>query len=201
MRFTDAVGWAYGVLDGEGEGVGEGKGDGGRRGEGEEGGDEVSVVVEYNEGGLDVWVLDEAWVVKPRGHIMFPDLGVEAIIDSSAADTYFLTVQRRLEGFLRKFVGKEDEDGDGKGVVMGLKAVVLAGDASEKGMRGMKAVVEKVLREMGYVDADGKGLVRDEIEGLYVGAVGAAKRGRDMLMFPGRFKGRESGSEREHGEL
>ena len=181
FKFMDAVGVAYDLLAG------------GKREEGGDGngsGLSVSVLVEYNEAGLEVWVMDDAWVLKPRGHIMFPELGVEAIVDE-AADTYFLTVQRRLEGSLRKHLVKED------GAVVRLKGLVLTGDASEKGMQGMKRVLEQVLTDLGYVDV--KGLVRDEIEGLYVGAVGAAKRGRDMVMFPERFKRRES--ERGHEEL
>ena len=180
LKFTDAVGVAYDFLR---DGKREESGDGDRL-------SSVSVLVEYNEGGLEVWVMDDAWVVKPRGHIMFPELGVEAIVDE-AADTYSLTVQRRLEGSLRKHLVKED------GAVVRLKGLVLTGDASEKGMQGMKGVVEQVLTDLGYVDV--KDLMRDEIEGLYVGAVGAAKRGRDMVMFPERFKGPES--EREHEEL
>ncbi len=181
LKFTDAVGVAYDLL---------------ARGNGEEGGDgngnglSVSVLVEYNEGGLEVWVMDDAWVLKPKGHVMFPELGVEAIVDE-AADTYFLTVQRRLEASLRKHLVKED------GTVLGLRGLVLAGDASEKGMQGMKGVLEQIFTDLGYVDV--KGLVRDEVEGLYVGAVGAARRGRDMVMFPERFKGRES--EGGHEEL
>ena len=153
----------------------------------EKGGDmdglSVSVLVEYNEGGLEVWVMDDAWVLIPRGHIIFPELGVEAIVDE-AADTYFLTVRRRLEGSLRKHLVNED------GAVMGLRGLVLAGDASEKGMQGMKGVLEQVLTDLGYGDVTG--LVRDEVEGLHVGAVGATKRGRDMVMFPEKFKDRES---------
>ena len=165
-------------------------GDGGREKGGDRDGLSVSVLVEYNEGGLEVWVMDEAWVLKPRGHIIFPELGVEAIVDE-AADTYFLTVQRRLEGSLRKYLVTED------GAVVELRGLVLAGDASEKGMQGMRRVLEQVLTDLGYVDV--KGLVRDEVEGLYVGAVGAAKRGRDMVMFPEKFQGRES--EGGHEEL
>ena len=169
-------------------------GDGGREkggdGNGNGNGLSVSVLVDYNESGLEMWVIDDAWVLKPKGHVMFPELGVEAIVDE-AADTYFLTVQRRLEGSLRKFLVRED------GAVVELRGLVLAGDASEKGMQGMKGVLVQVLTELGY--GDGKGLMRDQVEGLYVGAVGAAKRGRDMAMFPERFKGRES--ERGHEEL
>ena len=182
LKFTDAVGVAYDFLgDGKREKGGDGNGNGLSS---------VSVLVEYNEGGLEVWVMDDAWVLTSKGHIMFPELGVEAIVDE-AADTYFLTVQRRLEASLRKHLVKED------GAVVRLRGLVLTGDASEKGMQGMKGVVEQVLTDLGYVDV--KDLMRDEIEGLYVGAVGAAKRGRDMVMFPERFNGRES--EREHEEL
>lgn len=179
LKFTDAVGVAYGFLAGS-------------KSKGEE--SSSVLLVEYNESGLEVWIMndDEAWVVKPRGHIMFPELGVEAIVDE-AAETYFLTVQRRLEARLRKFLGKEDDGA----VVGGLGGVVLVGDASVKGMRGMKGVVEKVLADLGYGDV--KGLVRDEVEGLYVGAVGAARRGREMGMFPERFEGRGRG--RGHEEL
>ncbi len=150
----------------------------------------ITVLVDYNESGLEVWVMDDAWILKPKGHVMFPELGVEAIVDE-AADMYFLTVQRRLEGSLRKYLVEED------GAVVRLRGLVLTGDASEKGMQGMRGVLEQVLMDLGYVD--GKELVRDEVEGLYVGAVGAAKRGRDMRMFPERFKSRES--ERGHEEL
>ena len=183
------MGRAYDFLEGGrdgGEGARAKEQDGGKA---DEGG--VTVMVEYNESGLDVWVMDESWVMKPKGHMTFPELGVEAIIDE-AAETYFLTVQRRLETTFRKHLVKEDGS-----VVEGLKGVLLVGDASEKRMAGMKGVLEEVLGGLGYEDlnGNGKGLARDEVEGLYVGSVGAARRGWEMV------GGREGGRGRGHEEL
>ena len=178
------MGRAYDFLEGGrdgGEGARAKEQDGGKA---DEGG--VTVMVEYNESGLDVWVMDDAWVMKPKGHVVFPELGVEAILDE-AAETYFLTVQRRLEANLRKFL----VEGDGSVVV--LRSVVLVGDASEKGMVGMKGVLEGVLEGLGYADV--KGMVRDDVEGLYVGAVGAARRGWEIVVGRERGEGRGRGHE------
>ena len=100
MGFTEAVGWAYGVLVG-----GESNGRGGEV-DGDGDGKGVSVVVEYNESELDIWIMNDAWVPQPKGHMIFPELGVEAIPSPSADDTstYLLTVQRRLDSTLRKFL-------------------------------------------------------------------------------------------------
>ena len=196
VGFTEAVGWGYEFL-GDGDGEGDGKREEEQQDEGGNDGDGLSVMIEYNEGGLEVWVVNhETWLPTPDGHITFPDLGAHASLDSpAAADRYFLTVQQRLEGSLRKLLIEEED-----GVVVGrLKAVVLSGDASEEGMRGMKRVVESVLEELGF--GGGDGLVRDEIEGMYVGAVGAARRGREILMLRDGFEGREREGERGHGEL
>ena len=75
--------------------------------------------------------------------------------------------------------------------------MVLVGDAGEKAMGEMRVVVEQVLAGLGYGDVRGEGVVRDEIEGGFVGSVGAAKRGREMVVE--RERGRERG--RGHGEL
>lgn len=194
VGWAEAVGWGYGFLEG-----GDGDGEGGRKkGEEEdEGGKGLSILIDYNESGLELWIMDEAWVPQSNGHIIYPELGAHAIIDSAAAaDTYFLTVQQQLSATLRTFFVEEDDgggDGDGAKVVMRLKAVVLSGDASEEGMKGMKGVVGKVLESLGYGDGGGKGMVRvrDEIEGMYVGAVGAARRGREVVMERERERGHE----------
>ena len=71
-------------------------------------------------------------------------------------------------------------------MVGGLRGVVLVGDASGKAMGEMKVVLERVLAGLGYGDVRGEGVVRDEVEGLFVGAVGAARRGREMVVERGR---------------
>ena len=170
LKHTDAVGLAYSLDVPEALG-------------------RISILVDYNEGSLELWIVNNGMVGKPKGHIIFPELGVLAIVDE-AVDTYFLTVQRRIENSLRKHL----VDGDGKPV--GLRAVVLAGDASERGMDGMKDVLVMVLEGLGYEGA--LGLVKDSVDTLYVGAVGAAMRGKDMVREPERFARKASGG---HGEL
>ena len=123
-------------------------------------------------------------VGKPIGHIIFPELGVLAIVDE-AADTYFLSVQRRIENSVRKHLV------DGHGKPVGLRAVVLAGDASEKGMDGMKDALVMVLRDLGYEGA--LGLVKDSVDTLYVGVVGAAMRDKDTVRELERFARKASG--------
>ena len=129
LKHTDAVGLAYSLDVPEALG-------------------RISLLVDYNEGSLELWIVNNGMVGKAKGHVIFPELGVLAIVDE-AADTYFLTVQRRIENSLRKYL----VDGDGK--LVGLRAVVLAGDASEKGMDGMKDVLVMVLGDLGNEGALG----------------------------------------------
>ena len=80
---------------------------------------------------------------------------------------------------------------DGHGKPVGLRAVVLAGDASEKGMDGMKDALVMVLRDLGYEGA--LGLVKDSVDTLYVGVVGAAMRDKDTVRELERFARKASG--------
>ena len=149
----------------------------------------LSLLVDYNEGSLELWIVNGRVAGKAKGHVIFPELGVQAIEDETA-DAYFLTVQRRVETSLRKhLVNKE-------GRVMPLRAVVLAGDASEKGMQGMKSALVEALGNLQYEGV--LGLMKDSVDTLYVAAVGAAMRGREMMQHPERFKGKQNSG---HGEL
>ena len=107
------MGWGYGFQNG-GESNGRG-GDGDGDGDGDGEGATVIVIIEYNESGLEIWIMNHStWLPKPPSPLTFPSLGVEATPSSSADDTstYLLTVQRRLEARLREFLVRE-EDGDG----------------------------------------------------------------------------------------
>ena len=149
----------------------------------------LSVLVDYNEGSLELWILNGRVNGKAKGHVIFPELGVQAIEDETA-DAYFLTIQRRVETSLRKHLV------DKEGKIMPLRAVVLAGDASEKGMQGMKSALVEALGNLKYEGA--LGLVKDSVDTLYVAAVGAAMKGRDVVQHPERFEGKQNAG---HGEL
>ncbi|KAL2040546.1 hypothetical protein N7G274_006525 [Stereocaulon virgatum] len=149
----------------------------------------LSVLVDYNEGSLDLWIVNSRVKGKAKGHVKFPELGVQAM-ESETADAYFLIVQGCVETSLRKHL----VDKDGK--KMPLRAVVLAGDASEKGTQGMKSALVEAIGNLRYEGA--LGLVKDSIDTLYVAAVGGAMRERDMVQYAERSKKKQSAG---HGEL
>ena len=79
-----------------------------------------------------------------------------------------------------------------------FRALVLAGDANANPLEGLKKVLVEVLVDLKYGEREVKELVREEVDPLYVAAVGAAMKGRDMVKFPGRFLEQTRG---DHGEL
>ena len=150
-----------------------------------------------------------------KAHARFMDLG-EGMIESRRSNTWFgwirgtqhklasnttlqhyEPIEKRLANFLEE---QRHAPVEGYNNVDDLRAVILSGDASAPGFDALKIAVAAAL-------GDRKDKLRDAIEPLYVGAVGAGERGRYQLLTPGFFDdhlctvGVDHPSVPEHDEL
>ncbi len=141
------------------------------------------VLVSYNEASLSVQIANKGTIYASA---TFSELG-EAFVTRGSTENYFDTVTQAIQGWLAatsKTIPENDEYQESA-----IKALVLSGDASEAGFKDLK----KVLSEI-FAGAE----LKDGIEPVYVAAVGAARRGWQMVDNPIKYKlDRVQG----HGEL
>lgn len=141
------------------------------------------VLVNYNEVALSLQMANRGTIYASTTH---SELGSTSVTRGTT-EHYLDTVKKAIQGWLAatsKTIPESDEYQESA-----IKAVVLSGDASEAGFKDLK----KVLSEI-FAGAE----LKDGIEPIYVAAVGAARRGWQMVDNPIKYK--LDGVQR-HGEL
>jgi len=190
LRITDAARVAYGLGAWRGGGVVAGHEDG-RVGE-----RSGWLVVDYNDAFMGIRGTGSDATLNV-GEGVFPDLGEGQgdweMVRGKLAD--------RLSVYLRDGESGAEEAGKGDTSLKrkDVKAVIFAGDASSGAFAALKMALQGLLPHLGR---DGEGWLLSGIEPLYVGAVGAARRGRDMVDQQKRYKVKVGSTPVEdHGEL
>lgn len=101
-------------------------------------------------------------------------MGTQHISSSDAAFSHYTHIEKKLASFLEE----QQRASEGSDPLDWLRAITLSGDASPSSFRSLKVAVSAAL-------GSHRSKIRDDIEPLYVGAVGAGNRGRHQLLTPG----------------
>lgn len=143
----------------------------------------VSLIIDYNYAFMGIGVVGMRSDATLRvGGGVYPELG------EGQGD--WATVREKLAEELSVHLGDSEGSGDeaGEGDTRlrreDVRAVVFAGDASSAAFASLKTALQDIIPHL-YDDGDGR--LQIGIEPFYVGAVGAAKRGRDMIDRPEKY--------------
>jgi len=147
-----------------------------------------AVLVKYNEAALTMQLAKKGTVYADT---TLSELG-EATVTRGSTKHYLDTVKQAIHSWLAaapkgipEDVGYAESD---------IASVVFSGDASPAGFEVLKKASGEVFSWAGYRE----GWMKDKIDPLYVAAVGAARRGWEMVDNPIKYKLQGAGT---HGEL
>lgn len=150
--------------------------------------------VDYHTGYLEIIMAHvDAITLNVVAHIRYTDLGElgaevrrsiswldwmmgsqEPMSSSNAATSHYAHIETKFASFLEE-QRRASKDFDHLDC---LRAVTLSGDSSASAFRSLKVAVSAAL-------GSHRSKIRDEIDPLYLGAVGAGNRGRHQLHTPG----------------
>ena len=156
------------------------------------------IIVEYRENYLQLFIAEVgAETCNINTNVRYGNLGEDAILDAFANDSVQERIRQKIlhnqesdaaknirmehyakiEYTLSDFLMEQESatrDFDWWDIV---RAVVISGDASELGMQRLRSCVDNALRQHQVQTLD-------SIDPLYVEAMGAAQRGRQLILNP-----------------
>lgn len=149
------------------------------------------IFVEYNEKYLELTVAEVAEdTFGVDGQIRLHALGAAALDFRPSKDTHY----QRVRDALQAFMADRHLTPDHYHKWSSLRAVVISGDAPE-------SAIGDLLRWIPAVLGVHKDKIRNSIDPQYIGAVGAAHRGRHQVLTPGFFDDIDSSNIVPHDEL